>query len=90
MLRAYEAIVRTFADAKGKVYRIDGPFFVNADLKQWIGTHGERSINYGEFVKAAGINYFRSHWCRNMFATALGASTSLILRESAGNPFRTL
>ena len=85
LLRAYEAIVINYAKSLHKDYDINGAFFVNSNLKRWIGAAGKTSIDYSLFCKYAETPEFSSHKCRNMFATFLGASTSLVLRESAGN-----
>ena len=89
LLKSYQAIVINYAKSKNRDFDILGPFFVNGDLHRWVGKRNQRTIDYVKFCKYAKIPKFKSHSCRNMFSTFLGASTSLVLRECAGIEFRT-
>lgn len=73
------AIAKKFAKSKGLTYNKRGPLFVNSKMKHFID--GSRSLNWFLASEIAGVSKLTSHVPRKMFATYVGSSPSLILRQ---------
>lgn len=73
------AIAKKFAKSKGLTYNKRGPLFVNSKMKHFL--HGSRQLNWFLASEITGVARLTSHVPRKMFASYVGSSPGLMLRQ---------
>ena len=80
LLEAYIAIVENYAAANKLSYPMTGPVFVNKYLRQY--KPSKKVLDWSLVEDIGDLRKFHSHNPRKMFATYIGVSKSLILRQA--------
>ena len=79
MLRAYMTIVETFAEHHHLSYDINGPLFVNQKLKKF--KDSKKTLDTSFIAEIAEVAHIKAYDSRRMYATYVGNSKSMILRQ---------
>ena len=78
----YRSIVKKYSRSIDKEYPIDGPLFVNGQMREW-SNKGKRQLSWRNWCRVCGISEFHSHWTRTMLASFASSKKSLLIRELA-------
>lgn len=80
VLRAYMALVEKYVSQNpGLVYEINGPLFVNQRMGQYKGD--KRTLQTSLISELGNVGHLTPVDFRRMYATYVGSSKSLILRQ---------
>ncbi len=79
VIRAYMAIVEKYAEQHGLSYDADGPLFVNQKLKKF--KDAKKTLDTGFLAEIAEVARIKAYDFRRMYASYVGNSKSLILRQ---------
>lgn len=80
VLRAYDVVVEKYVSQNSHLtYDINGPMFVNHKLKQYKGD--KKTLETSFISQLANVGHLKPHDFRRMYATYVGSSKSLILRQ---------
>ena len=81
VLRAYNTLVEKYASQNPHLppQSINGPMFVNQNLGQYKGE--KKTLETGFISKLANVGHLKPYDFRRMYATYVGSSKSLILRQ---------
>ena len=80
LIKAYIALVETYVEHNPEyTYPTNGPLFVNQYLRQFFH---KGNLDFSIMAEVSGVNKFGAHNPRRMFASYVGVSKSLILRQA--------
>ena len=79
MIRAYITIVEKYAEQHNLSYDIDGPLFVNQKMRKF--KDQKRVLDTGFISEIAEVARIKAYDFRRMYASYVGNSKSLILRQ---------
>ena len=77
--RAYMSIAQKFAEQNHLTYDIDGPLFVNQKMKKF--KDQKKTLDTGFISEIAEVARIKAYDFRRMYATYVGNSKSMILRQ---------
>ena len=81
-IELFRAIAEKYANHNNLEYPINGPVFVNENLKEWV-CDGTRTPRFLTWSKICDIPKFRSHTCRKMWSTYALSQKEMLIRELA-------